>query len=218
MACGGDTNHHDVARIVARILGMRRSHPIRVGVDGPSGAGKTTLADSVARALRTTTRRQIIRAELDHFMCMVPGLDGFPYDSAENFYARAWDCPAIRDRLLCPLGDGGSRRFRTAGTDAHAPVDRLAAADAILIADGVFLQRPALDAHWDLRIYVEVTPQESLRRCVARDRHWLGSAEQARWRHANLYRPAQERYVDRVDPVSRAHIVVDGTAWPHAIG
>jgi uridine kinase len=48
------------------VVGMRLAHPIRVGLDGRSAAGKTTLADAVADALRRR-RRDVLRASLDDF-------------------------------------------------------------------------------------------------------------------------------------------------------
>lgn len=43
----------------------------------------------------------------------------------------------------------------TARVAVDGPVD-VAAAAAILLADGVFLQRPELDPLWDLRIWVQL--------------------------------------------------------------
>jgi uridine kinase len=200
--------------LVRRILAVERDHPVRVGIDGPSAAGKTTLADDLAGALRAMTRRTVIRAELDHFMRMVTDRDAYPYDSPESYYLDAWDYPAIRRELLRPLGPGGDRRYRTALTDAAGTVTRdlpvhVAPDDAILLADGVFLQRPELDEHWDLRIYLHVDAAESLRRGVARDAAWMGGAGAAERRYRTKYLPGEERYRAEVRPRERADIVVD---------
>jgi uridine kinase len=185
-----------------------------VGIDGPSAAGKTTLANDLAAALRAATGREVIRAELDHFMRMVADRDAYPYDSPESYYLDAWDYPAIRRELLVPLGPGGDRRYRTALTDASgtATVDlpvHTAPDDAILLADGVFLQRPELDEHWDLRIYLHLDAAESLRRGVARDRHWMGGAAEAERRYRTKYLPGEERYRAEVRPQDRAQVVIE---------
>jgi uridine kinase len=199
--------------LVRRVLAVERDHPVRVGVDGPSAAGKTTLADRLADALRAVTRRTVIRAELDHFMRMVTDRDAYPYDSPESYYLDAWDHPAIRRELLVPLGPGGDRRYRTALTDSAGAATRdlparTAPDDAILIADGVFLQRLELDAHWDLRIYVHVDAAESLRRGVARDAGWMGGVAEAERRYRTKYLPGEERYGAEVRPAERADIVL----------
>jgi uridine kinase len=89
-----------------------------------------------------------------------------------------------------------------------APVQQ-APDDAILLADGVFLQRPELDELWDLRIYVHVTAAESLRRGIERDRHWMGSAAEAEARYLGKYLPGEQRYLAEVGPCDRAQIVID---------
>jgi uridine kinase len=203
-----------MSALADRVLAISVAHPVRVGIDGRSAAGKTTLADTLADELRVLTRRTVIRAQLDHFMRMVDDRDAYPYDCSESYYQDAWDYPAIRRELLLPLGPGGDRRYRTTLTDpSGTPVDGpegIAADDAILIADGVFLQRPELGDHWDLRVYVDITMAESLRRGVARDRGWMGGAAEAERRYRTKYLPGEERYLAEVDPRSRADIVLDG--------
>src|SRR5206468_12186993 len=75
----------------------------------------------------------------------------------------------LREALLDPLGPHGSRRYRRAvfdyRTDGSVHVEpEVAAVDAVLLFDGVFLLRPELAEAWDLRIFVVVRPEESLRR------------------------------------------------------
>jgi uridine kinase len=194
-----------VRELAGRILAISTDHPVRVGIDGPSAAGKTTLADRLAEELRSRTDRTVIRAELDYFMRLVEDRNAYPYDSPESYYLDAWDYPAIRARLLAPLGPGGGRRYLSA---LGAP-ERVAPDDAILLADGVFLQRPELDAYWDLRIYVHIAAAESLRRGVARDQHWMGGAEEAERRYRTKYLPGEQRYLAEVRPRERAQIVID---------
>lgn len=196
-----------IDELAGRILRIGAGHPIRVGIDGPSAAGKTTLANRLADRLRTRTPRPVIRAELDHFMRMVEDRNAYPYDSPESYYLDAWDHPAIRAALLEPLGPGGHRRYRTAVGEP----ERVAPDDAILLADGVFLQRPELDAHWDLRIYLHIDAAESLRRGVDRDRHWMGGAAEAERRYRTRYLPGEQRYLAEVRPRSRAQIVIDSS-------
>ena len=190
-----------IDELVATILAIETDRPLRVGIDGPSAAGKTTLANRLAEAIGV---RPVIRAELDHFMKMVEDRNAYPYDSPESYYLDAWDYPLIRAALLEPLGPGGSRRYRTVPDEA----ERVAPEDAILLADGVFLQRPELDAHWDLRIYVHIEMAESLRRGVARDQHWMGGADEAERRYRTKYLPGEQRYFAEVRPRERAQIVL----------
>ncbi|BCB90523.1 nucleoside/nucleotide kinase family protein [Phytohabitans suffuscus] len=200
-----------LARVV---LATARPHPVRVAVDGCSAAGKTTLADELATVLRAYTDRTVIRAGIDHFKRPVGRRTAYPEGSPESYYLDYWDHDAIRDQLLVPLGPGGDRRYRTAVMDLPAlnPVDapvQVAPDDAVLLADGAFLQRPELDPLWDLRIYVDVSFDEVLRRGVARDQRWAGSAAAAEDRYRTRYIPGERRYLDEVGPRERADVVVD---------
>ncbi|MGN9910380.1 uridylate kinase [Phytohabitans sp. LJ34] len=205
-----DTVLAELARVV---LAVGRPHPVRVAIDGCSAAGKTTMADELAGVLRARTERAVIRAGIDYFKRAVALRTTYPKGSPEGYYLEYWDHAAIRDQLLVPLGPGGSRRYRTAVMDlpalnaVDAPVE-VAPDDAVLVADGAFLQRPELDALWDLRIYVDVSFDEVLRRGIARDQQWMDSAEQAEHRYRTMYIPGERRYVDEVRPRERADVVV----------
>ncbi|TWD74805.1 uridine kinase [Kribbella amoyensis] len=196
------------------VLEVERPHPVRVAVDGCSAAGKTTLADELAVVLRARTDREIIRADIDYFKLAVELRTAYPVDSAESYYLDMWDLDAIRSRLLVPLGPGGSRRYTTGLRDSSAREvldvpEATAADDAVLIADGAFLQRPELDAHWDLRIFVHIGFDEVLRRGTARDQQWMDSAAAAEHRYRTRYIPGERMYVDQVRPQDRAQLVVD---------
>lgn len=203
-----------LAELAGHVLAVGRPHPVRVAVDGCSAAGKTTLADELAVVLDARTARPVERVQIDFFKKAVCLRTAFPPDSPESHYLDSWDITAIRDELLVPLGLGGDRRYRTAVMDlpARTPIDgpvRVAADDMILIADGCFLQRPEVDPYWDLRIWVDIGFDEVLRRGVARDQVWMGSAALAEARYRSKYIPGERRYVNEVQPARRAELVVD---------
>jgi uridine kinase len=80
------------------------------------------------------------------------------------------------------------------------------AAPAPVVVDGVFLQRPDLDDLWDFRIWVDVSPDETLRRAAARD---ADRFPDVRGRYERRYLPAQRLYLEELDPRARADVVVE---------
>ena len=76
------------------------------------------------------------------------------------------------------------------------------------LADGAFLQRPELDAYWDLRVYVDVSFDVVLRRGIERDQQWMTSAAAAEQRYLSKYIPGERLYVDQISPRDRAQVVV----------
>lgn len=55
-----------IATLAKEIVSINLDHPTRVAVDGRSAAGKTTLADELAKAVRNLTR-DVLRASIDDF-------------------------------------------------------------------------------------------------------------------------------------------------------
>jgi uridine kinase len=202
-----------VAELAEAILALDLPHPTRVAVDGPDAAGKTTLGDELAEVLRTRGR-DVIRTSLDAFQRP----RGLRYARGSldprGYYEDAFDYHALRTLLLDPLGPGGDRRFRPASFDyradtAAAARSELAARNAILVLDGVFLLRPELRAHWDIGILLEVPPEETLRRALERDVVRFGSPAAVEERYRTRYLPAQELYAAEARPAEHADAVVE---------
>jgi uridine kinase len=201
-------------RLAQLLLEREPSHPLRVAIDGPDAAGKTTLADELEALLGT--RRPVIRA----------GIDGFHNprayrlrrgpDSPEGYFLDSFDYEALRTSLLEPLGPGGSRRYRRRVFDyrvdekVEAPEEE-APPDAILLFDGVFLLRPELAPLWDFSIFVHADFDEIVRRAEARDRELMGGAEAVRDRYRQRYIPGQELYFSCCTPQEISDVVIDNT-------
>jgi uridine kinase len=197
-----------------RILTLRLDHPTRVGIDGHSAAGKTTLADELATTLRGKTARPVLRVMIDHFKRQVDLRTQYPPGSPESYYFEMFDVDAIRDELLAPLGPGGNRHYRSQIMDisGRTPVDsgvHVTRADAILVADGGFLQKPALSPYWDLRVYLHIEVADVLHRGTIRDQAWMDSAEAAAERYRTYYIPGEELYLAEIRPAERADILID---------
>jgi uridine kinase len=203
----------DVLDTVAdAILALHRPHPVRVGIDGRTAAGKTTFAGSLAALLRRRTERPIIEVGLDYFKLAITERVAYPLQSPESYYLDSWNYPAFRDRVLLPLGPDGSRRYRTRimnlrGTEPIMEPDQVAAEDAILVVDGAFLQRPQLHGLWDLTIWLDVDESHSFERGMARDAATIGLETEHRYR--TKYLPGEQRYISEERPAIRADIVVD---------
>lgn len=79
------------------------------------------------------------------------------------------------------------------------------AAGAVLLVDGVFLQRPELRGLWDLVVHLQVPDEEVLRRAAVRD----GTDSLALY--GSRYLPAQRLYEARCAPAQSADVVVDNS-------
>lgn len=201
-----------LSRLAEAIGSVTTGHPVRVAVDGPPAAGKTTLADELAVVLRAQGR-EVIRASIESFLLPRSQRYRRGEDSAEGCYHDSFDFDALHRVLLDPLGPGGDRRFQQAvydkGTDTalSQPVTT-APADAVLLFDGVFLLRPELIDRWDLRIFVSAAFKETLDRARTRDQNLFRSATEVERRYRNRYIPSQQFYFDTARPTDHADIIV----------
>jgi len=222
----------DVLRQLAHdIVSVHCPHPVRVAIDGIDAAGKTTLADDLARLVEAQGR-PLIRASLDGFHR--PRAERYQQgaDSAVGYYQDSFDYVALRGTLLHPLGPAGTRVYRRAVfdhlTDAPLPSTQERAPDhAVLLFDGIFLLRPELDGLWDVSIFVDVAFEIALQRALVRDQAHFGSSADVEARYLQRYFPAQRTYLNTLQPRQRANVVVvnddptpprlkPAAQWPHA--
>lgn len=195
--------------VLARLAGLVEAAPGRralVAVDGVDTSGKTRLADALAAAL--APRREVVRASVDAFHRPRAERYRLGRASAEGCYRHTFDHLALRDRLLVPFRDGQPCVPAAFDHRSDQPVDAAPVqpgAAAVLVLDGVFLQRPELDVGWDLTVHLQVPDEEVLLRAAARD----GSGSLPLYR--DRYLPEQRLYEAECAPAERAAVLLDNT-------
>jgi uridine kinase len=105
-----------LCRVFDAVLRWRTEHPaervLRVGIDGVDGAGKTTLADTLAPLIGDALAppARAVRASIDDFHR--PRADRYRLgrDSPEGYYQDAFDIDTARRVLLDPLGAAGNHQ------------------------------------------------------------------------------------------------------------
>jgi uridine kinase len=205
--------------LAERINEINCSHPLRVAVDGFDAAGKTTITDELAISLGKMGC-ETIRASIDGFHN--PRLIRYRQGkmSPVGYFQDSFDYQAVTQRLLTPLGPKGDRWYETAVFDYRknqpARVNpQMAARNAILLFDGIFLHRRRLTDYWDFSLFVDVTVEKVLERALIRDKSESGQdgsthrASDLRQRYLVRYIPAQQEYLRNYQPKEKADLVVD---------
>ena len=195
------------------IVAVRGDGPTRVAIDGVDGAGKTRLADELAPYIEARGRTAI-RASVDGFHHPRELRYRRGVDSPEGFYHDSFDYVGLRSALLDPLGPSGNRQYRTAIFDSwtDSPVivpTRMAPANAVLLFDGIFAQRPELHGVWDFVVFLHVDFEETLRRSQVRDAQPGQSSLELERRFWTRYAAGQRLYLESVQPRLHASVVVD---------
>jgi uridine kinase len=198
---------------VARHLASRElDHPLRVGVDGVCGVGKTTFTRELVERLRALGC-EVVHVDSDGFHHVRERRRRQGPTSARGYYEDAYDIDALVERVLVPLGPGGSREYAVRVHDLATDEvigDETATAheDAIVVFDATFVQRGALREHWDEVLFLDADPQAATQRGVARDSEAMGGEAAARAAYESRYAAACAIYLAEESPATRATIVV----------
>ena len=188
-----------VPEILRRISVIRVFRNVAlVAIEGPSGAGKTTLARALAEAGDQTT---VISG--DDFYRPASDEERRSWSAAEGS-RKYFDWERLELEVLGPLSRTGRCRYQrydwTTG-NLIAPV-QLPNAHVVLI-EGVYTFRPELRRYYDFSIMVSTPQAERLRRWKQRG----DSDEQiSRW-HAS-----EELYFESTHPEEAAEMVIDGSS------
>jgi uridine kinase len=169
-----------------------------VAVDGTSGSGMRQFADDLAAAMRLGGRK-VFRASLSDFHRPRAAWESQNPESAEAFYAETFDYSVLRRVLIDPFRESGSTGFVLAAYDARReakiqPKWMTAGSDAVLVIDGVFLNRPELAGLWNYSVWVEAPQPEN---------------------PENAAGAADALYLDRVRPRAVATSIIDNRDVDH---
>ena len=203
--------------IAERIISVPCAHPLRVAIDGVDAAGKTIFADELTPLIESLGRT-VIRSSVDYFHHPAEVRHQTSSSSPQSYYYDSYDYDELIRMLLKPLGAAAGDRqycvgiydYRVEQTMGEAW--QLAPTDAVLLFDGIFLQRPELDDYWDLRIFLQIDFETSVERAALRDQYLFGTEHQTRERYLKRYVPGQQIYLDFVRPAEKADILIDHRA------
>ncbi len=165
-----------------------------VAIDGPSGVGKSTLADALREARNDVS---LVRGD-DFYRPMDRGARA-KLGPAEG-YEQYFDWRRLRSDVLVPLSQGMVGRYRRYDWSN----DRLEEWHQVdpgefVIVEGVYSTRPELRSFYSLTVFLETPRDERIRRILARD-------DDVAW--VERWMAAEEWYVRHMRPAERADLVI----------
>jgi len=187
---------------IALIAARRRSKdprlPLLVAVDGGGGAGKSTLAASLASAFE-----QLVIVHVDDFYR--PMHDDIRRGlTPEAAYASLFDWQRLETDVAIPLSEGRPARYQRYDWETgHVLPEPLEVAPmGIVVIEGVCSLRPEVRHHWDVSIYVETPTAVRIARMALRSENT--SSQIGRWEAAEAF------YLSAAQPATWADLVVAG--------
>lgn len=195
--------------VVQQITVSLTSHPLKVAIDGIDAAGKTCFSREV-RIILENMGYSVIQASIDGFHNPRKVRYRRGRDNPEGYYYDSFNYSALKRYLLNPLEPNGDRVYKTKVFDCQkdAYIDtefETAKEDTILLFDGVFLLRPELNNEWDLRIFLDISFEESIERGINRDD---GNKLEKTMLYRTRYIPGQKLYFNESNPYKLADIVI----------
>lgn len=157
MVTGPDAASEFADALAKEIAHNYRAGRVIVGVDGIEGT--RGFADELGAAYRRAGST-VVRASMDDFQRPRAARELRGPDSDEGYYFDRYDVSTLARVLIEPFRMGGSVGFQLASFDADRDALRESAwltapADAVLILDGPFLQRPGLRGTLNFTAYLE---------------------------------------------------------------
>lgn len=202
-----------ISAIADRILDLKMDHPIRVGVSGITSSGKTTFANELSEELRYRTM-DVIRTSIDNFHNSKAIRYWQGKESALGYYEDAHDYNAFKQKLLLPLGPGGSFHYQTTSLDLDKDVYvnseiKIASMDTICVIDGTFLFKKDLSDLFDFKIFIETDFELARKRGAKREEKAFGSYTKAEEMFLKRYHTASNFYLEQHLPKLIADVVID---------
>lgn len=188
----------DFDQLRNRILELSRNRQrVIIGIDGPCGSGKTTLAGRLKEALPS---------------CAVIHTDDFFLQPSMRTVERLaepggnMDRERLYEEVMKRAGEKNGFTYRKydCQTGAFSPVDIREA--SILIVEGSYSLHPDLASHYDLTIFLNIDPEEQLNRLEKR----VGKERLSRF--VNEWIPLENRYFQALGIASKADIRLSSKA------
>ena len=191
-----------------------KSKPIRVGINGIEGTGKTTFAIALVKYLNQ-----------QNCTAYHVGIDGFHFnkevryrqgrDSAKGYYEDSYDKNAFVEKVLLRSQQTPPEYIEATHdllTDAYLELPPTSLNDeSVIITDGCYLFKPVFNKYWDLRIYLKTDFDTALVRGAERDKVALNGYENAKQKFKLRYHKSSKRYIAEVNPEELADIIIDMT-------
>jgi uridine kinase len=199
-----------IAALAADILHNYSRGRVIVAIDGLDGAGKTRFADALAAEL-SVGHRAVFRASIDDFHRPRAERYARGADSPEGFYKDSFNYETFKRVLVEPfrIGRIGSFVLQAFDLKSDKPFEPKWSSgpdDAILIVDGIFLNRPELKGLWNFSVWLEADRKIAEARMLERD----GATA-----NPKRYSDGQKLYLKEAKPKTAATAIIDNNDYDH---
>lgn len=195
--------------IADKILTIKKTGPVLIGIDGVDGSGKTYFAKELVKVL-DKTGRSILHSSVDHFHNPSDVRKPKNKELSLSFFEDSFNYGKLKEKLLDPL------KYQTASkvflkhfdhaVDSEVDEEPIEyKRDSILVFDGIFSHRDEIYEYWDYSIFLDVNFETTFRRMAQRD----GTPSSYLDEKNSRYYKGQLTYFERCNPKKRASLIID---------
>ena len=178
MACKSK-KQNTTTEILQKIEAVTK-RPYLIGIDGRSGAGKSTFANKLQEQLT-----DVVVIHKDDFYRVMDEKVRATLNSEQGYY-RYFDWERLEHQVLCPLSTGEIADYQRYDWGKEELAETIVVNPMnIIIVEGVYSTRPELRKYYDLCIWIETSESERLRRQINREENtndWI-----QRWAAAEIF-------------------------------
>ncbi|WBW94937.1 hypothetical protein [Oceanirhabdus sp. W0125-5] len=201
--------------IANKISKEKQNHkPLLVGINGVDTSGKSTFTKELVKYLSELGfKTQIIFMDDFHNPSQVRNSGKDPINSYLN---NAFNLEKIENELLKSISLGGKvdkeLLLLNLENDEYDITKRyIIDKETIVLFEGVLLYREPLDKYFDLRIFIDISFDEVLKRARKRDTDLFG--DRVIQRYKEKYIPVQKIYLEKFTPKEKSNIIIDNEKY-----
>lgn len=172
--------------------------PFVVGIDGLSGAGKTTFVKELERELKKECPVTVIH--LDDHIVKAERRYNTGYEQWYEYYSLQWDIEMLIASLFQNIHDAEEITLPFYEKPMDSITYKKIKLEPIILIEGVFLQRNEWIKYYDFTIFLDCPKELRYKRILKRDGFYEGMID----KYKRRYWPAEEYYLIYEKPMEQA--------------
>lgn len=188
-----------------------KDRPLIVGIDGLSGAGKTTLVKKVEQELIILTAK-VVTFHLDDHIVERNKRYQTGHEEWYEYYYLQWDIKWLTANFFELLHNSYNNiflPFYDNSTDSTSTKQITIASDNIVLIEGIFLQRQEWRRFYDFIIFLDCPRKLRYERALNRD-SYIGDYQARLSKYQRRYWLGENHYLDIVKPFRNVDLVYNG--------
>ena len=186
----------------------KQGRPFIVGLDGLSGAGKTTLVQILEQELSARGCKVTIFHIDDHIVEREKRYNT-GYEEWYEFYSLQWDVEWLRMKLFESLHNNVGEitlPYYDKTSNSYSTNKTVIETDGIVLIEGIFLQRKEWRMYFDFVVYLDCTREMRYERLLSRDTY-SGDKQAILDRYNRRYWRGEDYYLMVENPLDKADMI-----------